>query len=112
MRRIASTPHRTARLWVFFYTYPMFTALRSLLDQKGEVSFSVRVHPGAPRTKAKGALDDGTLKIDIAAVPEEGKANAELIRFLAEEFNVPRSHIEILKGHVARTKAVRVRGRD
>lgn len=54
-------------------------------------------------------MADGTLKIDIAAVPEYGKANAELIRFLAEEFKVPRSHVEVIKGNMARTKTVRVR---
>lgn len=72
------------------------------------MAFAVRVHPGAKRTQAKGVMVDGTLKIDIASAPEDGKANAELIRFLAEEFAVPRSCVEILRGHTAKTKTVRI----
>jgi len=83
------------------------------------VAFAVRVHPGAKRTQAKGVMADptsprstrlrragGTIKVDIASAPEDGKANAELIRFLAEEFAVPRSCVEILRGHTAKTKTV------
>lgn len=54
-------------------------------------------------------MADGTIKLDIAAVPEDGKANEELVRFLADEFDVPKSHVEILKGHTAKTKVVRIR---
>lgn len=84
----------------------MFTALRTALKRDGIVTFSVRVHPGAPRSGAKGAMADGTIKIDIAAAPEDGKANAELIRFLAEEFGVPKSCVEIVSGLTARRKTV------
>jgi hypothetical protein len=74
-----------------------------------EISFTVRVHPGAARTRAKAVMADGTLKVDIAAAPEDGKANEELVRFLADEFDVAKSHVEILKGHTAKTKVVRIR---
>ncbi|MDD5751121.1 MAG: DUF167 domain-containing protein [Candidatus Peribacteraceae bacterium] len=87
----------------------MLAVFQRRLSEKGIVSFPVRIHPGAKLTKAKGAMADGTLKIDIAAVPEDGKANEELVRFLAEEFDVPKSHVEILKGQTAKTKVVRVR---
>lgn len=87
----------------------MVNFFRQQLSAGGVVSFAVRVHPGAQRTKVKGILADGTVKIDVAAEREEGKANAELVRFLAEEFGVPRSHVEILKGQTAKTKVVRVR---
>ncbi|MDO8468709.1 MAG: DUF167 domain-containing protein [Candidatus Peribacter sp.] len=86
----------------------MFTTFRSTLQREGAVTFSVRVHAGAARTKVKGALADGTLKVDVAAVPEDGRANAELIRFLAEECAVPKSHVEILRGQTQKTKIVRV----
>ncbi len=74
----------------------------------GEISFAVRVHPGASRTRIKGVLADDTIKLDIVAAPEDGKANEELVRFLAKEFGVPRSHVEILKGQRAKTKLVRI----
>jgi uncharacterized protein (TIGR00251 family) len=83
--------------------------LRDRLVKEGEMVFSVRVRPGASRTQVKDVLTSGTVKIDLAAAPEGGKANAELIRFLAEEFGVPKSHVEILKGQTTRMKTVRVR---
>ncbi|MDD4287095.1 MAG: DUF167 domain-containing protein [Candidatus Peribacteraceae bacterium] len=86
----------------------MFTTFRSTLQREREVTFAIRVHAGAARTKVKGALADGTLKVDIAAVPEDGKANAALIRFLAQIFAVPKSHVEIVRGQTSKTKVVHI----
>lgn len=86
----------------------MFTTLRSTLQREGEVAFSVRVHAGAGRTRAKEVMADGTIKVDIAAVPEDGKANAALIHFLAEEFAVSPSHVHIVRGQTSKTKAVHI----
>lgn len=86
----------------------MIDDLQKSLLEKGSVSFFVRARPGASRTAMKAILDDGTLKIDIAAVPEEGKANAALRKFLAEEFQVSVSQVEILSGDTGRKKLVRI----
>ena len=50
------------------------------------------------------------LKIRIAAPPVDGAANAELIKFLAKEFDVARSAVDIVSGHASRTKRVRLSG--
>jgi uncharacterized protein (TIGR00251 family) len=50
-----------------------------------------------------------TLKVRVAAPPERGKANAELIRFLAAEFGVPAGAVEIAAGAGAQAKLVRIR---
>lgn len=68
----------------------------------------VRVHPSARKTQIKNVMADGTIKIDIAAVPEDGKANAALVEFLAVEFEVKRSNIEIISGETNRKKTVRI----
>lgn len=83
-------------------------ALRTQLREKGEVSFTVRAHPGARQSRFRKILDDGTVKIDLAAPPENGKANAELVAFLAEQFGVDRSDVEILSGTTSRIKTVRI----
>lgn len=56
------------------------------------------------------SMADGTLKIRLTAPPVDGAANAALIEFLSNAFSVPKSHIEILSGHTARQKIVRIDG--
>jgi uncharacterized protein len=68
----------------------------------------IKVIPGAPKTEIKGTMADGTLKIAVAAAPEKGKANAELIKFLAEEFGIPKDNIKIISGISERNKLVKV----
>jgi uncharacterized protein (TIGR00251 family) len=50
------------------------------------------------------------LKIRLRALPEKGDANAELVRILAEFFDLPRSHIEIKRGHTSRIKQLQIYG--
>ncbi len=50
------------------------------------------------------------MKIDVAAVPEDGKANAELIRYLAEEFGVTRMQVEIIAGQTSAKKKIKING--
>ena len=68
----------------------------------------IKVIPKSPRSEIAGTMDDGTLKVRIAAVPERGKANAELIAFLAKHYGVPRQNVEILSGETSPLKQVRV----
>lgn len=93
----------------FFYCVHMdFSSLTNALAKNGEVAFRIKVRPGANKSQIKEMMEDGTWKIDIAAIPEDGKANAELIRFLSKEFSVPKQNIVILSGHTSTQKAVRV----
>lgn len=87
----------------------MITNLRDKLQAEGSVTFTVHAKPGAPVSLISGVLDDGTLKISLHAPPEGGKANAELIRLLADEFDVSMQQVELLSGAGDRRKLVRVR---
>ncbi|NOS67835.1 MAG: YggU family protein [Candidatus Peribacteraceae bacterium] len=69
---------------------------------------TVRVRPHAKRTVIKETMSDGSIKIDLAAPADEGKANAELLRFLAEHFSVPKDHVELLSGQTSRIKKVKI----
>jgi uncharacterized protein (TIGR00251 family) len=55
---------------------------------------------------------DGThgerLKIRLTAPPVDGKANSHLIRFLAKNFGVPCSHVQLISGESSRFKRVRI----
>lgn len=68
----------------------------------------VKVMPRSARSEIAGALADGTLKIKIAAPPEKGKANEELIAFLAAHYGVPPSAVRIVSGHSAPRKLVEI----
>ena len=69
--------------------------------------------PRASHTKFTGLMHDGRhtiFKIAVAAPPIDGRANAELISWLAAELNVPRSAIEISSGEHSRNKRVHIIG--
>lgn len=51
---------------------------------------------------------DDFLKIKIKAPAEKGRANRELIKFLAKEFKIKKSQIEIIKGEKSRQKIIRI----
>lgn len=71
----------------------------------------VKVIPKSSRNEVAGYMADGTLKVKIAAVPEKGKANAALCRFLAEHFGVPARDVQILSGATSPHKRVRIAGK-
>nr|WP_246319415.1 DUF167 domain-containing protein [Nocardioides kongjuensis] len=71
---------------------------------------AVRVQPGASRTGVAGAagVDGAELKIRLASPPVDGRANDELVRWLAKELGVPRSAVSLVRGATSRSKVVRV----
>ena len=50
------------------------------------------------------------VKIKLRAPAAEGKANAALIRFLAEQLELPRHSIVLERGHRSRDKVIRIDG--
>ena len=75
------------------------------------ITLGVRIQPRASKNSME-RLEDGTLKIRLTAPPVNGAANDALVRYLADSFGVPRSAVEILSGHTARQKVVRITGID
>jgi len=88
----------------------MNSSLHEQLRRDGTAQFTVRAVPGAAKNRVMEVMDDESVKIAIAAPPEKGKANAELIKFLASEFGVAKTNVEIVAGKTARVKLVRVKG--
>ena len=75
------------------------------------VELSVLAQPRASRTKVAGE-HDGQLKIQLAAPPVDGEANAALLDFISRRLRVPKSQVELVSGETSRRKRVRVRGVD
>jgi uncharacterized protein len=70
------------------------------------VSIRIRVKPRASKSRVL-AEKEGELEVAVAAPPVDGKANEELVRVLAEHFDVPKSAISIARGESGRSKLVR-----
>lgn len=77
----------------------------------GTVTLKVMARPGASRTGLL-RVDPRGLVIGIAATPERGKANAELISTVARMAGVARSAVELIAGASARQKSLRIRCGD
>jgi uncharacterized protein (TIGR00251 family) len=72
---------------------------------------TVRLQPRARRDEVVGERD-GVVVIRVTAPPVDGKANAALCRLIAKKAGVAPSRVEIVRGHTAREKVVRVEGLD
>ena len=53
---------------------------------------------------------DGRWTVRLAAPPQDGQANAELVAFLAEVFGVTKRSVQLLSGHTAPFKKVEISG--
>lgn len=89
----------------------MLDEIQKKLAEKAEIYLRIRVRPNASRTAVTGvavAEEGQTVKIDVAAPPEKGKANQELIKFLAKEFGVDKNEVKIISGAGERIKLLKV----
>jgi len=68
-----------------------------------DLILSVRLQPKASRDAIEEIVE-GELEVRITAPPVDGKANAYLLKFLAGEFGVAKSAIDLLSGETGRSK--------
>ncbi|CAN3128953.1 DUF167 domain-containing protein [Mycobacterium sp. smrl_JER01] len=69
---------------------------------------SVRVKPGSSKGPLVETGPDGVLTVYVRERAIEGKANAAVIRVLADHFGVPRSDVTLTGGATARLKRFRI----
>jgi len=67
----------------------------------------VKIKAGAPKSALAGRVGNA-VKINVAAPPVEGRANVELIRFLAELADVPKYKVRILMGESSPMKLIEI----
>ena len=77
------------------------------------MKLALKVTPGAKKNEILGWEDDypqvgRVLKLKIAAPPVEGKANKEIVLFLAKALEVTKSSIEVVHGTSGRIKLVEI----
>ncbi len=69
----------------------------------------LRVTPGARRSGIVGRYGEAW-KVRVAAPPEDGRANAAVVRLLAETLELPRESVTLVSGHGPRDKVVELSG--
>jgi hypothetical protein len=75
------------------------------------MKLDVQITVNAARSEIVGWLGE-RLKIKVKAPAVEGKANAELLRFLAERIGVRANQLHIVRGETARKKTLDLEGVD
>ncbi|KIL97635.1 hypothetical protein CCC_00696 [Paramagnetospirillum magnetotacticum MS-1] len=75
---------------------------------------AVRLTPKASRDRIMGAAPeaDGSvvLKAQVTTVPEDGKANAALLKLLSKAWKIPKSDMDIVLGATDRRKVILISG--
>ena len=77
------------------------------------MKLALKVTPGARKNEILGWEEDypqvgRVLKLKIAAPPVEGKANKEIVQFLAKVLQVSKSSVEVVHGTSGRIKLVEI----
>ncbi len=73
------------------------------------VRLTVKVTPGASRSEVVG-MENGVLRVRVAAAPERGRANRALTDFIAGTLGVRKSAVTVVRGATARTKILEIDG--
>ena len=69
------------------------------------IVIAVKVIPKASHNAILG-WENGELKIRVAAQPEKGGANEELLAFLAKKFGISKSRVKLISGASSRHKRI------
>ena len=67
---------------------------------------AVRVTPRASRNLV--SLDGDRVRVQVTTVPEDGKANAAVIKLLAKALGVAKTRLVLVRGATARDKLFRL----
>jgi len=63
-------------------------------------------------TKIVEIMSDGVIRMHVKSPPVEGKANSEIIRYLAKIFGITQNQISIIRGAGSKRKMIKIQGID
>lgn len=81
-----------------------------LKETDAGILISFKISPNASKNEII-KTDEG-IKIKITAQPVDGKANKALVEFLSKQFKIPKTSIEIVKGHTSKEKTLLIKTTD
>lgn len=78
--------------------------------ENNNIIIHLRVIPNSSKNEICGIINDANrqqfIKVKVTAIPDEGKANKALLKFLRNEWNIKSSDIELISGKTARIKKI------
>ena len=77
--------------------------------QPDGVTLAIKLQPRASKNEI-GEPQGPELRIRVTAPPVDAAANEALLRLLADTLDCPRGKVELVRGHTARHKIVRIHG--
>lgn len=80
-----------------------------LTAQPDGVTLAIKLQPRASKNEI-GTASGPELRIKVTAPPVDAAANEALLRLLADTLDCPRNKVELVRGHTARHKAVKIYG--
>lgn len=85
-----------------------------LTESATGLKVAIRLTPKASRDRIDGIVPEAdggqVLKVTVTAVPEDGKANAALIKLLAKQWKLPKTSITVIAGATDRRKTLLISG--
>ena len=78
------------------------------LNKNSELYLRLKINPSSAKSEIKDVMADETIKMNISAPAEKGKANKELIKFLSKQFKIDKNNIKIISGAGDRLKLVKI----
>lgn len=78
-------------------------------ERAGGIELEILAVPRSSRSRIAGVHDD-RLKVQLAAPPADGEANAALVELFASLLGVRKSAVTLVSGHGNRKKRIRVEG--
>jgi len=73
------------------------------------VTLEIRVTPRAKRNSVELA-SPGQLRVRVTVAPEDGKANAAVLKLLAKALGIPKSRMSIIRGQTNQDKVIALGG--
>lgn len=77
--------------------------------QANGVTLAIKLQPRASKNEI-GDAHGMELRIRVTAPPVDAAANEALLRLLADTLGCPRGKVELIRGHTARQKVVKIYG--
>jgi len=76
------------------------------------VRLKLRVTPKSRADEILGLREDGVLHVRVSAAPEDGKANAAVLKLLSRALGLPKGAVRLKGGAASREKWIELDGID